>query len=310
MAWTRDDIPVLRGRTALVTGANSGLGFEIAAALARRGADVLLACRDPEKGARAIDAIRSDLPGAALELVALDLADLASVRGAAAAFSAKRRALHLLVNNAGVMALPEGRTADGFERQLGTNHLGHFALTGLLLDPLLRGNGARVVVVSSLMHRFGRMRFDDLNGERRRYRRWGAYCDSKLANLLFAFELARRLGAAGLPIVSAAAHPGYTSTELVFGGARLEGSRWKAGIMRLGNRLIGQKASVGALPALYAATSPDVENGGYFGPSGPLELAGAPKKVHAAARALCAEDAARLWEASAELTGVRYLEEG
>ena len=289
-----------------MTGANSGLGFETALGLAGAGAEVFLACRDRGRCGRAIDEIRAAVPGAALEPLDLDLADLASVRAAAAAFSAKRGALHLLVNNAGVMALPEGRTADGFERQLGTNHLGHFALTGLLLEPLCRAPGARVVVVSSLMHRFGRVPTGDLRAARP-YSRWGAYCDSKLANLSFALELGRRAAAAGLPIAVAAAHPGYTATELVFGGARMEGARWKAAFMRLGNRLVGQPAATGALPTLYAAAAEGVASGDYFGPSGLFELKGPPRMVRVSARARDAEAAGRLWAASAEATGVRYL---
>ncbi len=289
-----------------MTGANSGLGFETALGLAGAGAEVFLACRDRDRGGRAIGEIREAVPGAAVEPLDLDLADLGSVRAAAEAFSAKREALHLLVNNAGVMALPEGRTADGFERQLGTNHLGHFALTGLLLERLCRAPGARVVVVSSLMHRFGRVPEGDLRAARR-YSRWGAYCDSKLANLSFALELGRRAAAAGLPIAVAAAHPGYTATELVFGGARMEGARWKTAVMRLGNRLFGQPAAVGALPTLYAAAADDVASGDYLGPSGPLELKGPPKRVKPSARARDPEAAARLWAASAAATGVKFL---
>jgi NAD(P)-dependent dehydrogenase (short-subunit alcohol dehydrogenase family) len=303
MAWTAEDIPDLSGRTALVTGANSGLGFHTALELARHGAEVFLACRSRRRAEAAASSIRASVPGAAIELVDLDLADLALVRAAAAAFSARGRPLHLLVNNAGIMAVPPARTADGFESQLGVNHLGHFALTALLAAALARAGGARVVTVSSLMHRFGRIRFADLHAERRRYGAWGAYCQSKLANLLFTRELSRRLEAASIDVVAAAAHPGYAATELGSSSARLAGSRVKEGIMRLGNRLFGQPAALGALPTLYAATAPEVRGGDFFGPGGLWQLRGLPKRVAASARARSAEDAARLWAVSAAATG-------
>ena len=306
MAWTAADIPDLSGKTALVTGANSGLGFATALELARHGAEVHLACRDRAKAEAAASSIRAEAPNAALELVDLDLADLSSVRAAAAAFRAKREALHLLVDNAGVMALPRLQTADGFERQFGVNHLGHFALTGLLLDLLVRAPGARVVAVSSLMHKFGRMRFDDLHAERRRYGRWGAYCQSKLANLLFTLELDRQLRAASIDVIATAAHPGYAATELQAAGARLEGARFKAAFMRFGNRLLGQPAAHGAWPTLYAATAKDVRGGDFVGPGGLAELRGAPKKAAPSARARDPEAASRLWAASAEATGVAF----
>jgi NAD(P)-dependent dehydrogenase (short-subunit alcohol dehydrogenase family) len=306
MKWTADDIPDLAGKTALVTGANSGLGFHTALELARRGAEVLLACRSRSRAEAAAAAIRAEVAGARLELVDLDLASLASVRAAAAAFVAQDRPLHLLINNAGVMAVPRASTADGFELQLGVNHLGHFALTGLLLDPLRGAGRARVVVVTSLMHRFGRIHLDDLHAERRRYGPWGAYCQSKLANLLFAFELDRRLRSAAVGAVAAAAHPGYAATELQATSARLAGSRLKGGIMRLGNRLFGQPAARGALPTLFAATAPGVEGGDFYGPGGFAALRGAPARTTPSARALDAESAARLWAASAEATGVAF----
>jgi NAD(P)-dependent dehydrogenase (short-subunit alcohol dehydrogenase family) len=306
MAWTASDIPDLAGKTALVTGANSGLGFATSLELARHGAEVHLACRDRSKAEAAASSIRAEVPSAALELVDLDLADLSSVRATAAALRERCEGLHMLVNNAGVMALPHLRTADGFELQLGVNHLGHFALTGLLLDRLSRTGGARVVTVSSLMHKFGRIRFDDLHAERRRYGRWSAYCQSKLANLMFTLELHRRLEAASIDIIAAAAHPGYAATELQAAGARLEGSRFKAAFMRFGNRLLGQPAARGALPTLYAATAADVHGGDFFGPGGFAALRGAPDKAAPSARALDAEAASRLWAASAEATGVTF----
>jgi NAD(P)-dependent dehydrogenase (short-subunit alcohol dehydrogenase family) len=303
--WSAQDVPELAGRSAVVTGANSGLGLETARALARRGAHVVLACRDLDKARAAVDSIERERPAGRVEARALDLASLASVRAFAEACAAAHSALELLVNNAGVMAIPRRRTADGFEMQLGTNHLGHFALTGLLLPCLLAAPGARVVSVSSTVHRIGRIDFDDLQGERR-YGAWRAYAQSKLANLLFAFELQRRLSAAKVDAISAAAHPGYAATELQFVGPRLKGSSLGASVMAFGNRLFAQDAAMGALPTLYAATAPDVRGGDYFGPDGLAEMRGHPRRVGASRRARDAEAAARLWEASEQLTGVRW----
>jgi NAD(P)-dependent dehydrogenase (short-subunit alcohol dehydrogenase family) len=306
MAWTATDIPDLSGKTGIVTGANSGLGFATALELARHGAEVHLACRDRSRAEAAASEIRAAVPSAALELLDLDLGDLSSVHAAAAAFRDRGGPLHLLVDNAGVMALPRLQTADGFERQLGVNHLGHFALTGLLFDVLARTGGARIVIVTSLMHRFGRIRLDDLHAEHRPYRRWGAYCQSKLANLQFALELDRRLKAASIDVIAAAAHPGYAATELQAVGARLEGSRLKTAFMQFGNRLLGQPAARGALPTLYAATAPDVRGGDFFGPNGFAALRGTPTKAAPSARARDLETASRLWAASAEATGVAF----
>jgi NAD(P)-dependent dehydrogenase (short-subunit alcohol dehydrogenase family) len=302
--WTEADIPDQRGRTAVVTGANSGIGFQAARALAEHGARVVLAVRDPDKGEAAAERVVMGAPQAARpEVRRLDLADLASVRAFAEAFG---EPLDLLVNNAGVMALPRRTTADGFEMQFGTNHLGHFALTGLLLDRLLERPGARVVTVSSGAHRTGRIRFDDLQGERR-YQRWLAYGQSKLANLLFAAELQRRATAAGLDLLSVAAHPGYASTNLQVRGAQMDGSTIKEQGALLLNRLVGQSEEMGALPTLYAATAPDVRGGGYFGPDGPFEGRGHPRPVGRSGAARDEAVARRLWEVSEELTGVRYL---
>src|SRR4051812_34116937 len=277
--WTAADMPDQSGRRALVTGANSGIGLEAAKALAEGGARVILACRDVGRGEEAARRIEGDV-----EVRRLDLADLASVRDFAAGLDGP---LDLLVNNAGVMAPPRRTTADGFELQIGTNHLGHFALTGLLLDRLLEGERPRVVTISSGAHRIGRIDFDDLQSERR-YRRWQAYGQSKLANLLFAFELQRR---AGLALFSVAAHPGYSATNL------------QGRSLAVFNLLLAQSAAMGALPTLYAATM-DVPPAAYIGPGGPGEMRGHPKLVSASAAARDEATAARLWEISERLTGI------
>ena len=303
--WTAAQMPDLSGRTAVVTGANSGLGLETARELVRRGAHVVLACRDAARARAAADAIARETHVGTAEVGELDLASLASVRAFARGFRGAHDTLGLLVNNAGVMAIPRRTTADGFEMQLGTNHLGHFALTGLLLEALLGTPGARIVTVSSTAHRLGHIDFDDLQGERR-YGAWRAYAQSKLANLLFAFELQRRLAASRADAISVAAHPGYAATQLQFVGPRLTGSSLMRGVMEFGNRLFAQDAAAGALPTLYAATALDVRGGDYVGPDGFAEMKGHPKRVAATARAHDAESAARLWEVSERLTGVRF----
>jgi NAD(P)-dependent dehydrogenase (short-subunit alcohol dehydrogenase family) len=300
--WTTKQIPDQSGRRAVVTGANSGLGLMVSRELARARADVVLTCRDTAKGEAAAEQIRSAAPRARVDVAALDLADLSSVRVFAAQFSEDRQGVDLLVNNAGVMAPPYRKTADGFELQFGTNHLGHFALTGLLLDSLLACPDPRVVTVSSGAHRIGRMNFDDLNSERR-YRRWPAYGQSKLANLLFSFELDRRAREAGLPLSSVAAHPGYAATNLQFAGPSAPHERL---LMTVTNRVIAQSAEMGALPILYAATVPDLPSGSFVGPDGWMEQRGHPTIVHASGRARDAETARRLWQVSEELTGMRF----
>jgi NAD(P)-dependent dehydrogenase (short-subunit alcohol dehydrogenase family) len=304
-SWSTKDIPDQRGRVAIVTGANSGLGSETAKALAAAGAHVVLACRDASRAKAAHEEILAASASASIEVMPLDLASLASIRAFAAGFDARHPRLDLLVNNAGVMALPRCTTADGFEMQLGTNHLGHFALTGLLLPKLLTTPGSRVVTVSSSMHRPGSMHWDDLQGERS-YTRWGAYAQSKLANLLFAYELDRRLRKADARTASVAAHPGYAATNLQTKGAKMDGSRLMERFYELGNVLFSQSAAMGALPTLYAATAPDVQSGDYFGPSSIGEMWGAPKKVGSTAKSRDAADAARLWDVSEQLTGVRF----
>jgi NAD(P)-dependent dehydrogenase (short-subunit alcohol dehydrogenase family) len=307
-AWTADDIPDQSGRFAVVTGANSGLGLIIAQELARAGARVVLACRNTEKGDAAAARIRATVPGSEVEVGRLDLADLSSVREFAERTAAETPELDLLVNNAGVMAAPRRQTADGFELHIGTNHLGHFALTGLLLDPLVGAAEARVVTMSSEGHRGGRISFDNLQGKRR-YQRWLAYCQSKLANLLFAYELQRRAEAAGLRLRSMAAHPGYSATNLQSAGVGMGGStsgRLQGAVMAVTNRLIAQSEEAGALGALRAATDPAIPGGSYVGPAGMGGTRGYPEVVGSSGRSKDPETARRLWEVSEELTGVRY----
>ncbi len=303
--WSEADIPDLSGKTIVITGANSGLGFAAATALAGKGAQVVLACRDQAKGRAAEEQIRRDHPHARTALMPLDLSSLADIRRFADALRAGYPRIDVLMNNAGVMALPYRKTADGFEMQFGTNHLGHFALTGLLLDRLLATPGARVVTVSSGAHRMGSIRFDDPQWQQG-YRKWPAYGQSKLANLLFAYELQRRLAACGADTVSVAAHPGYAATSLQAAGPRMQGSALLERVMELGNSLFSQSAAMGALPQLYAAVAPDVHGGDYFGPDGLGELWGSPKKVTSNARSRDPEAARRLWTLSEQLTGVAY----
>jgi len=287
--WSIADLPDQSGRTVVITGANSGIGLAAARGLARAGARVVLAVRDLERGRAAA----AGVPGA-VEVRRLDLADLASIRGFDEAWS---EPVDVLVNNAGVMAVPEGRTQDGFETQIGTNHLGHFALTGLLLDRIRD----RVVTISSGAHRMGRIRLDDLNYERGGYAPWGAYGQSKLANLLFTLELQRRLDAAGSPLRALAAHPGYAATNL----QSRTGNPLQHALMSVANRVVAQSDDAGALPTLYAATQ-DLPGASYVGPDGFQEMRGAPTLVGRSAAATDFETARALWELSERLTGVEY----
>ncbi len=305
--WTASDIPSQAGRTILVTGATSGLGLETARALAGAGAHVILAARDPQKTVRTIDQIRHGQPDARLEALHLDLADLASVHQAAEVFAGAHDRLDVLVNNAGVMATPLLLTADGFELQLGTNHLGHFALTGLLLPSLLRAGRPRVVNVSSIMHWPGRIRLHDLNWQAG-YDRNAAYSQSKLANLLHARELQRRYDEAGIDAIAVAAHPGWAATHLQTRGPEMVGG-WRGQLlavaMRSLNLVFAQDAAIGALPQLYAATAPDVQPAGFYGPSF-AELRGHPTPSPSSSRSKDPRIARELWRLSEQLTGVGY----
>jgi len=297
--WSAEDIPDQAGRVAIVTGANSGLGYVTALELARHGAEVVMACRSAEKGEATAARIEDVASGPKPRVLQLDLGNLDSVGRFADSFSGVR--VDLLVNNAGVMMTPHQTTADGFELQLGTNHLGHFALTGLLLDALQRSDAGRIVTLSSNEHKGGRIDFDDLQQERD-YSPRGAYQRSKLANAVFAIELDRRLRAAGSTTISAFAHPGYSATNLQSSGPT--GVAKVA--MAITNRLVAQRPERGALPTLYAATAPGVEGGDYYGPDGFAEMRGFPTKTKAIADAYDLELGQRLWQLSEELTGVRY----
>lgn len=299
MAWTATDIPDQTGRVAVVTGANSGLGLETARELARAGAAVTLAVRSQERGAAAIDDIRRDVPDAAVELVALDLGSLDSIGAAAATLGERLAAIDLLINNAGVMYTPRQMTADGFEMQFGTNHLGHFAFTGLLLDRLRATSGSRVVTVSSIGHRIrSKIDFDDLQAERR-YSRVAAYGRSKLSNLLFTYELQRRLADAGADTVALAAHPGVSDSELA---RHIPG----ADLLRPLTRRLTQSPARGALPTLRAATDPGAVGGQYYGSSGFMEWSGDPEVVTSSELSHDVDIQRRLWAESERLTGVTY----
>lgn len=304
MSWSTSAIPDLDGRTAVVTGATSGIGLVTARELARAGARTILACRKPEKAERMAERIRLAAAGARVETIPLDLTSLASVERCADGLHGRVERLDLLVNNAGVMATPLRRTEDGFELQFGTNHLGHFALTAQVLDLLSAAPAPRVVTVASNAHKIGRMDFDDLNSERR-YRRWPAYGQSKLANLLFTFELQDRARAASSPLLAVAAHPGWAATHLQAAGPEMDGSSVMVRLNELGNRLFAQDDEHGALPTLYAATQ-DVPPAAYVGPDGVAEMRGAPKLVGCTAAARDVAARRRLWTASEELTGVRF----
>ena len=293
--WTTKDMPDQGGRVVIVTGANSGLGFETSKAMAARGAEVVMACRNMEKGKAAAREIREEVPDARLNLMALDLSDLETVKTFAGAFRAEYTQLDILFNNAGVMAIPKRQTAQGFEMQFGTNHLGHYALGGLLIDLLIATPNSRVVTVSSYAHFFGKINFDDLNRDKF-YFTWMVYSQSKLANLLFAYELQRRLAKLGENPISVGAHPGYAATNLQHSSA----------LFTFLNPIMGQSQAMGALNSLYAATHPALHGGEFIGPDGFLAQRGYPHLAHSSKRSHDEAAAEELWEVSAELTGVSW----
>lgn len=306
--WTLNDLPDLTGKTALVTGANSGLGLETSRALAGAGARVILTCRSQDKADGAMADIRKSHPNADLDFVALDLANLKSVNEAAAAIRDKTDHLDILINNAGVMGLPLTQTADGFEMLFGTNHLGHFALTGQIMDLLEAAPAGRIVSLASVAHKQGKLPLEDLNWQQRSYSKPAAYAQSKLANISFALELDRRLRAAGSKVISVASHPGYAATNVFYARdakTSLLRSIWNA--MANVGALFAQSSLQGSLPSLYAASMDDVQGGDYYGPHGLLEFWGSPVKVNPTARAQDASLAKGLWEKSVEMTGVSFL---
>jgi NAD(P)-dependent dehydrogenase (short-subunit alcohol dehydrogenase family) len=308
--WTLADIPSQAGKTAIVTGSTSGVGFQTAKALARAGSRVFVAARDPAKGAHTINLIRADWAAADVFFEPLDLGSRASIDAFAARIADRTAVVDLLVNNAGLMAIPRRlETEDGFEQQFGTNHLGHFALTALLWPLIRAGDGARVVTVSSLAHRGGRLDFHDINSVRR-YRATGAYAQSKLANLAFAIELQRRIEAAGAAVASIAAHPGISKTNLYVTG-QMMGARgaWSRIKTSIGDRvfaIIGSRAGEGALPLLYASVAEEAQGGAYYGPNAWGETRGFPAPAAISERALNRQDAERLWSLSENLTGIRF----
>ena len=304
--WIAQQIPSQTGKTALITGANSGIGYQAAVELARHGAHVLLGVRSLDKGLSALDRLLREAPEASVEVAELDMASLASIHEFSRKFIAEGRVLDLLVNNAGVMALPTRElTPDGFERQFGTNHLGHFALTGLLLPQFRGALTPHVVTVASLAHRNGKIEFDNLQGERS-YVPWDAYNNSKLANILFALELDRRAKAAGSRLASLPVHPGISKTSIVDNGPGTGSKDLKVRVLKVIAPFIMQDDVMGSLPTLYAATAPEAKGGEYIGPDGFMEFKGYPKVVQARPQALDEAVAQKLWQVSEELTGVKY----
>jgi NAD(P)-dependent dehydrogenase (short-subunit alcohol dehydrogenase family) len=294
--WDSENISDQKGRVIIVTGSNSGLGYEAAKVLVDKNASVIVAVRNEEKGNAAVEKIKIENPNADIQVMLLDLANLESVHTFADNFKNKFNKLDLLINNAGVMTPPYTKTKDGFELQFGTNHLGHFALTGLLIDLIKKTPSSRIVNVSSMAHKIGKLNFEDLNWEARSYNKMRSYGDSKLANLYFTRELQKRLNKHSSGVIVASAHPGGTATEL---------ARHSLFFKIL--NLIAQNSKMGALPTLYAAVAPDVQGNDYYGPGGIQEFRGFPKKVEPAAHAKNDDVAANLWDVSEKMTGVSYL---
>ncbi|MAW30279.1 MAG: short-chain dehydrogenase [Gammaproteobacteria bacterium] len=297
MRWDEGMVPDQTGKSVVITGSNTGIGYHMARAMACKGANVIMACRSTEKAEGARDAIVSEFPDSSISVMELDLADLSSVERFSKELISGSDRLDVLINNAGVMIPPKSLTKDGFELQFGTNHLGHFALTGRLLPLLESTEGSRVVTVSSIVHNSGRIDFDDLNGDRKRYSKWGFYSQSKIANLLFSLELARRLEASGSSVRSLASHPGYTATDL-----QRHSLLW-----RFLNLIVAMPARRGAESTLYAATEDDALDYPYWGPTGIIEMMGWTGRARINSRARDEAVASRLWEVSESMTGVSYL---
>jgi NAD(P)-dependent dehydrogenase (short-subunit alcohol dehydrogenase family) len=293
--WTARDIPDLGRKTILITGANSGIGYEAARALAAKNATIIMACRSTERGDQAMQNIRAEIPGADLQMMQLDLADLASVRSFAEAFQSEHTRLDVLINNAGIMAVPHGKTVDGFEHHIGTNHFGPFLLTGLLYPLLEKTSGSRVVTVASNAHVYAWINFKDLNSEKF-YQKWLAYGQSKLANVLFGYELQRKASLNSNNPISVVVHPGYAATNL----------QRTTRFFNLMNHIAAQSQEMGALPTLYAAVSPEIRGGEYIGPDGFLGQRGYPIQTRSSRRSYDEKLAQRLWEVSEQATGVSY----
>ncbi len=304
--WTYDDIPSQEGRIAIVTGANSGLGYWTSKGLAAKGCEVIMACRNIEKAGEARQAIMKDLPGAKLRIMKLDLASLKSVRGFSQTFVSEYRRLDLLINNAGLMAIPYRETEEGFEMQFGVNHLGHFALSGQLFELLRKTGGSRVVNVSSAAHNLGEIRFEDIHWKKG-YNKWKAYAMSKLANIHFTHELADRVSNLGLGIKVLAAHPGYADSSLIEKGPEMEGRKLFIKLGKISNRIVAQSAEMGALPTLYAATAEEAVHRGYYGPRGFSGMRGYPERTYPNRKKVSKDVQEKLWTLSQSLTGVSFL---
>lgn len=303
--WVNSNIKELTEKNILITGANSGLGLETSKFLSRKGANIIMACRNTEKGEKAKKQILEKYPEAKLEVRKLNLASLQSIKDFSKAFLKDYNELHVLCNNAGVMALPESRTEDNLEMQFGTNHIGHFALTALLFPLLKNTKNSRIVNISSELHKYGKMNFSDLQAEKK-YSKWKAYNQSKLANMLFTYELQRKIEANNIAMLSLAAHPGYASTNLQTAGAIMSNARIKEKLSSFGNLLFAQSQEMGALPSILAIAGEEVSNGDFYGPGGFMNMRGFPKKVPSSKRSHNKDDAKRLWEISEKLSGIDF----
>lgn len=304
--WSYDNIPSQEGRIAIVTGANSGLGYYTSKGLADKGCEVVMACRNLKKAEEAREKLTKEIPGAKLLVMKLDLGDLDSVKAFAEKFKKQYKKLDLLINNAGLMAIPYRKTVDGFEMQFGVNHLGHFALTALLFELVRKTKGARIVNVSSAAHNLGQIRFEDINWEKS-YNKWRAYGMSKLANIHFTLELADKVTSHGLDTMVLAAHPGYADSKLMEKGPEMKGHKFIIKAGRLVNKVVAQPTHMGALPTLYAATAEEAKHRAYYGPRGFLGLRGYPERVYPNRKKISKDVQERLWKLSEELTKVEFL---